>query len=164
MHAMPQWHENRGKPEHQRRKLQRVVLELRGGMNGWGAGDAFAPDLTDPNLYVLEKTIEASPDSEIMWKFHARPLDPEADAPFTNGGWEVGADHVLAFTGEDMMLDPMAPRIFITGAFANDVTFDLHVEWREMQVIICINSKMVLKIMKVFQKALNVLTGHMVTA
>ena len=107
------------------------VLELRGGMNGWGAGDAFAPDLTDPNLYVLEKTIEASPDSEIMWKFHARPLDPEADAPFTNGGWEVGADHVLAFTGEDMMLDPMAPRIFITGAFANDVTFDLHVEWRE---------------------------------
>ena len=107
------------------------VLELRGGMNGWGAGDAFSADLTDPNLYVLEKTIEASPGSEIMWKFHAKMADPDADNPFSNGGWEVGGDHVLAFTGEDLMLDPMAPRIYITGAFASDVTIDLHVEWRE---------------------------------
>ena len=35
------------------------VLELRGGMNGWGAGDAFAPDLTDTSKgFFLRPNIE----------------------------------------------------------------------------------------------------------
>jgi hypothetical protein len=94
-------------------------------MNGWAAGDNFVQDLADPNLYTLEKTFEASPGSDIMWKFHAEPGDN-----FTNGGWEVGADRVLAFTGDDMVLEADEPRILITAELMYDVNIELHVEWR----------------------------------
>ena len=29
------------------------TLELRGGMNGWGPGDVFEEDFTDPTLYTF---------------------------------------------------------------------------------------------------------------
>ena len=106
-------------------------LTVRDGMNEWSGDDVFAPDLTDPNLYVLTKTFEASPGSGVEWKFYARTVDPDAPNPFTNSGYEVGANHILDWTGDDISLEAMTPNIAITGNFVNAVTAEVHVEWRD---------------------------------
>jgi len=100
------------------------TLELRGGMNGWGPGDVFQEDLTDPNLYSFTKTIMAAPGSMHEWKFKANP-----DADFNNNGWETAANRVFEFSGEDMVLDGAEPVILPLGELANDVTIEIHATW-----------------------------------
>ncbi|MBA65778.1 MAG: hypothetical protein CMG55_08260 [Candidatus Marinimicrobia bacterium] len=99
-------------------------MELRGGINGWGAGDVFQEDLTDPNLYTFTKTIMAAPGSMHEWKFKANP-----DENFNNGGWETAANRVFEFTGEDLILDPAEPVILPIGELLNDVTVEIHAMW-----------------------------------
>ena len=99
-------------------------MELRGGMNGWGEGDVFQEDLTDPNLYTLTKMITATPGSQHEWKFKANP-----DENFNNGGWETAANRVFEFTGEDLVLAAEQPVILPIGELGNDVTVEIHAMW-----------------------------------
>ena len=101
-------------------------LELRGGMNGWSAGDVFAQDLLDPSLYSFTKEITAVPGSMHTWKFKANP-----DENFNNNGWETGSDRVLYFEGEDMVLDAELPNILPVGPLANAVEVEIHATWME---------------------------------
>ena len=101
-------------------------LELRGGMNGWSAGDVFAQDLLDPSLYSFTKEITAVPGSMHTWKFKANP-----DENFNNNGWETGSDRVLYFEGEDMVLDAELPNILPVGPLANTVDVEIHATWME---------------------------------
>ena len=99
-------------------------MELRGGMNGWGEGDVFQEDLTDPNLYTLTKTIMAAPGSQHEWKFKANP-----DENFNNGGWETAANRLFEFTGEDIVLPAEMPVILPIGELGSDVTVEIHAMW-----------------------------------
>ena len=99
-------------------------LELRGGMNGWSAGDVFEQDLLDPSLYSFTKEITAVPGSMHTWKFKANP-----DANFNNNGWETGSDRVLYFEGEDMVLEAALPNILPIGPLANNVEVEIHATW-----------------------------------
>ena len=99
-------------------------MELRGGMNGWGEGDVFQEDLTDPNLYTLTKTIMATPGSQHEWKFKANP-----DENFNNGGWETAANRVFEFTGENIVLPAEMPVILPIGELGNDVMVEIHAMW-----------------------------------
>ena len=101
-------------------------LELRGGMNGWSAGDVFEQDLLDPSLYSFTKEITAVPGSMHTWKFKANP-----DANFNNNGWETGSDRVLYFEGEDMVLEATLPNILPIGPLANNVEVEIHATWME---------------------------------
>ena len=101
-------------------------LELRGGMNGWSAGDVFEQDLLDPSLYSFTKEITAVPGSMHTWKFKANP-----DENFNNNGWETGSDRVLYFEGEDMVLDAELPNILPVGPLANAVEVEIHATWIE---------------------------------
>ena len=101
-------------------------MELRGGMNGWSAGDVFEQDLLDPNLYSFTKEITAVPNSMHEWKFKANP-----DENFNNNGWETAANRVFYFNGEDMVLEPEHPAILPIGPLANDVEVEIHVTWME---------------------------------
>jgi len=102
------------------------TMELRGGMNGWAAGDVFQEDFTDPNLYTFTKTITASPGAVQEWKFKANP-----DEDFNNGGWESAANRMFEFTGEDITLEAEQPVILPIGDLANDVTVEIHATWME---------------------------------
>lgn len=101
-------------------------LELRGGMNGWSAGDVFEQDLLDPNLYSFTKEITAVPGSAHEWKFKANP-----DANFNNNGWETAANRLFYFNGEDMVLEPELPAILPIGPLANNVEVEIHATWME---------------------------------
>ena len=101
-------------------------LELRGGLNGWSAGDVFEQDLLDPNLYSFTKEVTAVPYSMHTWKFKANP-----DENFNNNGWETGADRAFYFTGEDMVLEPEVPAILPVGPLANAVEVEIHATWIE---------------------------------
>ena len=102
------------------------TMELRGGMNGWAAGDVFQEDFTDPNLYTFTKTITASPGAVQEWKFKANP-----DEDFNNGGWESAANRIFYFWGEDIVLEAEQPVILPIGDLANDVTVEIHATWME---------------------------------
>jgi len=101
-------------------------LELRGGMNGWSAGDVFEQDLLDPNLYSFTKEITAVPGSAHEWKFKANP-----DANFNNNGWETAANRLFYFNGEDMVLEPELPAILPIGPLTNNVEVEIHATWME---------------------------------
>jgi len=102
------------------------TLELRGGMNGWGPGDVFEEDFTDPTLYTFTKAITAQPGSVQEWKFKASP-----DEDFNNTGWETAANRTFYFWGDDIMLAPEQPVILPIGDLANDVTVEIHATWME---------------------------------
>jgi len=99
-------------------------MELRGGINGWSAGDVFEQDLLDPNLYTITKAITATPGSMHEWKYKANP-----DENFNNGGWETAANRVFEFTGEDIVLDANQPVILPIGELQNDVMVEIHAMW-----------------------------------
>ena len=101
-------------------------LELRGGVNGWSAGDVFEQDLLDPNLYSFTKSISAVPGSMHTWKFKANP-----DENFNNNGWETGADRTFEFTGEDIVLEADQPAILPIGELQNEVMVEIHATWME---------------------------------
>jgi len=102
------------------------TMELRGGMNGWGPGDVFQEDLTDPMLYTFTKEITAQVGAMQEWKFKANP-----DEDFNNGGWESAANRMFEFTGEDMILEAAQPVILPIGDLENDVTVEIHATWME---------------------------------
>ena len=99
-------------------------MELRGGINGWSAGDVFEQDLLDPNLYTITKAITATPGSMHEWKYKANP-----DENFNNNGWETAANRVFEFTGEDLVLDANLPVILPIGELQNDVMVEIHAMW-----------------------------------
>ena len=75
------------------------AMEIRGGMNGWGAGDTLEQDLLDPNLFSITKQIFAQEGTMHEWKFKANP-----DADFNNNGWESAPNRQFYFWGEDIVL------------------------------------------------------------
>ncbi|MBT4281700.1 MAG: hypothetical protein HOD98_00200, partial [Candidatus Marinimicrobia bacterium] len=101
-------------------------LELRGGMNGWAAGDNFEEDLLDPTLYALTKEVSAYIGDTLEWKFKAGP-----DEEWNNNGWETTVNRTFVFTGEAIVLDPMLPGILPTGELQNDVTVEFAIQWHE---------------------------------
>ncbi|GIR29971.1 MAG: hypothetical protein CM15mP44_2540 [Candidatus Neomarinimicrobiota bacterium] len=101
-------------------------MEIRGGINGWAAGDVLAEDLTDPALYSITKEITAMPGSVQEWKFKANP-----DENFNNNGWETAANRTFYFWGEDIVLEPEAPVILPVGPLANDVMVEIHATFLE---------------------------------
>jgi len=101
-------------------------LELRGGVNGWSAGDVFEQDLLDPNLYSFTKSISAVPGSMHEWKYKANP-----DENFNNNGWETVANRVFEFTGEDIVLEADQPAILPIGELQNEVMVEIHATWME---------------------------------
>ncbi|MBT4383346.1 MAG: T9SS type A sorting domain-containing protein [Candidatus Marinimicrobia bacterium] len=101
-------------------------LELRGGMNGWAAGDNFEEDLLDPALYSLTKEVSAYVGDTLEWKYKAGP-----DESWNNNGWETTANRTFEFTGEDIVLDPALPGILPTGELQNDVTVEFSITWHD---------------------------------
>ena len=101
-------------------------MEIRGGMNGWTAGDTLEQDLLDPNLFTITKEIFAQEGSMHEWKFKANP-----DADFNNNGWETAPNRHFYFWGNDIVLEPVAPVILPVGPLANDVTIEIHATWME---------------------------------
>ena len=102
------------------------TMELRGGMNGWAAGDVFEEDFTDPALYTFTKAITASPGSVQEWKFKANP-----DTDFSNDGWETISNRTFYFWGDDIVLEPEQPVTYPIGDLENDVTVEIHATWME---------------------------------
>ena len=102
------------------------TMELRGGMNGWAAGDVFEEDLTNPALYTFTKAITAQPGAVQEWKFKANP-----DADFNNDGWETAANRTFYFWGEDIVLEAVQPVILPIGDLANDVTVEIRATWMD---------------------------------
>lgn len=105
--------------------METYSMNIMGTLTNWDTGLPMAPDLIDPNIYSLTATVLAIPGSMQEWKFRAFPGEN-----FTNGGWEVGSNHLVEFTGEDLVLETMVPNINITGELLNNVTVDIHALWR----------------------------------
>jgi len=102
------------------------TLELRGAMNGWSGGDVFEEDLLDPELYSIDVTFSAYVGDAVEWKFKANP-----DENWNNNGWESGSNHMIDWTGEDQVLDPLLPNILPTGELQNEVNMNVVIEWHE---------------------------------
>jgi len=102
------------------------TLELRGGMNGWAAGDNFEEDLLDPALYAITTAVSAYAGDTLEWKFKANP-----DEDWNNDGWETAANRTFEFTGDDIVIDAASPSILPTGELQNDVTVEFAILWHE---------------------------------
>ncbi len=103
------------------------TLEIRGSLNGWAGGDEMAPDLFDPNLYSIDMELTLEVGTVVEWKFKANP-----DSLWNNNGWEAGDNHTFTWTGENIVLDPLAPNILPAGQpLQNEVTISYAIEFRD---------------------------------
>lgn len=63
---------------------------------GWAAGEVMTPTFENPNIYATTMHFTGIVGAEVDYKLFGAGTDP-----FSNGGWESGSNHTMAFPAAD---------------------------------------------------------------
>ncbi len=98
-------------------------IEIRGDMNGWGAGNQLQQNAGNDSLYEITLSLNYNEGANINWLFYGGPW-----GEFGNNGYEIGSNRQLIMPSVVTILEPIQPSLIGALPINQDMTVRFSVD------------------------------------